>query len=115
MCAVKQAGPAECSSPPWAAALVDRPALGKVVVGRDAVNQKGRQATFFAALHAIRGAGRKPPLNFVLVTVGEEEIRSPRFPAVVRRPEVQGALKKTMGIFMPSAAQGSDGRVTITL
>ena len=112
---VKQADPAEWSSPPWAAALVDRPGLGKAIVGRGAVNQKGPEATFLAALHAIRGAGRKPPLNFVLVAEGEEEIGSPHFPQVVRRPEVQAALKKTMGIFMPSAAQGSDGRVTITL
>ena len=112
---VKQADPAEWSSPPWAAGLVDRPGLGKVIVGRGAVNQKGPEATFLAALHAIRGAGRKPPLNFVLVAEGEEEIGSPHFPQVVRRPEVQAALKKTMGIFMPSAAQGSDGRVTITL
>src|SRR5207247_13890 len=66
-------------------------------------------------LHAIRGAGRKPPLNFVLVAEGEEEIGSPHFPQIVRRPEVQAALSRTLGIFMPSAAQGSDGRVTITL
>src|SRR5437867_3708523 len=112
---VKQADPAEWSSPPWEAALVEKPELGKVLVGRGAVNQKGPEATFLAALHAIRGAGRKPPLNFVLVAEGEEEIGSPHFPQVVRRPEVQAALKKTMGIFMPSAAQGSDGRVTITL
>jgi acetylornithine deacetylase/succinyl-diaminopimelate desuccinylase-like protein len=112
---VKQADPAEWSSPPWAAALVDRPGLGKVVMGRGAVNQKGPEATFLAALHAIRGAGRKPPLNFVLVAEGEEEIGSPHFPQVVRRPEVQAALRRTLGIFMPSAAQGSDGRVTITL
>src|SRR5205809_2283653 len=112
---VKQADPAEWSSPPWAAALVDRPGLGKVVVGRGAVNQKGPEATFFAALHAIRGAGRKPPLNFVLVAEGEGEIGSPHFPQVVGLPEVQSALSRTLGIFMPSAAQGSDGRVTITL
>jgi len=112
---VKQADPTEWSSPPWAAALVDRPGLGKVVMGRGAVNQKGPEATFLAALHAIRGAGRKPPLNFVLVAEGEEEIGSPHFPQVVRRPEVQAALRRTVGIFMPSAAQGSDGRVTITL
>src|SRR6059036_963203 len=112
---VKQADPAEWSSPPFEAALVDKPGLGKILMGRGAVNQKGPEATFFAALHAIRGAGRKPPLNFVLVAEGEEEIGSPHFPQVVRRPEVQAALKKTMGIFMPSAAQGSDGRVTITL
>src|SRR5213593_15018 len=112
---VKQADPAEWSSPPFEAALVDKPGLGKCVVGRGAVNQKGPEASFLAALHAIRGAGRKPPVNLVLVAEGEEEIGSPHFPQVVRRPEVQAALKKTMGIFMPSAAQGSDGRVTITL
>src|SRR5437667_1403126 len=112
---VKQADPAEWSSPPWEAALVDRPGFGKVLVGRGAVNQKGPEATFLAALHAIRGAGRKPPLNFVLVAEGEEEIGSTHFPQIVRRPEVQSALSRTLGIFMPSAAQGSDGRVTITL
>ena len=38
---VKQADPAEWSSPPFEAALVDKPGLGKVVIGRGAVNQKG--------------------------------------------------------------------------
>src|SRR5947207_1685422 len=112
---VKQADPAEWSSPPWDAALVDRPGLGKVIMGRGAVNQRGPEATFLAALHAIRAAGKKPPLNFVLVAEGEEEIGSPHFPQIVRRPEVQAALRRTIGIFMPSAAQASDGQVTITL
>ncbi|HKW39819.1 MAG TPA: M20/M25/M40 family metallo-hydrolase, partial [Gemmatimonadales bacterium] len=112
---VKQADPAEWTSPPWAAALVDRPGLGKVLIGRGAVNQKGPEATFLAALHAIRGAGRKPPLNLVLVAEGEEEIGSPHFPQIVRRPEVLAALRRTLGIFMPSASQGLDGQVTITL
>ena len=49
---VKQVTPSEWSSPPWDAALVDKPGLGKVVVGRGAVNQKGPEATFLAALHA---------------------------------------------------------------
>ena len=110
---VKQVDPAEWSSPPWAAALVDRPGVGKVMIGRGAVNQKGPEATFLAALHAIRGAGRKPPVNFVLVAEGEEEIGSPHFPQIVRRPEVQSALRKTFGIFMPAASQGLDGQVTI--
>src|SRR5213083_2202700 len=112
---VKQADPAEWTSPPWEAALVDRPGLGKVLVGRGAVNQKGPEAAFLAALHAIRGAGRKPPVNFVLVAEGEEEIGSPHFPQIVRRPEVLAALKRSIGIFMPAAAQGLDGQVTITL
>ena len=110
---VKQVDPAEWSSPPWAAALIDRPGMGKVMIGRGAVNQKGPEATFLAALHAIRGAGRKLPVNFVLVAEGEEEIGSPHFPQIVGRPEVQSALKKTFGIFMPAASQGLDGQVTI--
>lgn len=112
---VKQVDPKEWSSPPWDAALVDKPGFGKVVMGRGAVNQKGPQASFLAALHAIRAAGKKLPVNFVFVAEGEEEIGSPHFPQVVRRPEVDAALKKCFGIFMPFAAQAPDGQVTITL
>src|SRR5262249_12804557 len=112
---VKQVDPSEWSSPPWAAALVDRPGLGKILMGRGAVNQKGPEASFLAALHAIRGAGRKLPVNLVLVAEGEEEIGSPHFRQIVRRPEVQAALRRCAGVFMPSAAQGVDGEVTITL
>lgn len=112
---VKQVDPSEWSSPPFEARLVDKPGFGKVVVGRGAVNQKGPEATFLAALHAIRGAGRKLPVNFVFVAEGEEEIGSPHFRQVVRRPEVLAALKRTMGIFMPFAAQDPDGKVTAFL
>ncbi|HVP50866.1 MAG TPA: M20/M25/M40 family metallo-hydrolase [Terriglobales bacterium] len=112
---VKQVDPAEWSSPPWAAAIVDKPGLGKVVVGRGAVNQKGPESACLAALHAIRGAGRKPPVNLVLVAEGEEEIGSPHFPQIVRRPEVLAALKPCTGIFMPSAEQDLDGKVIMTL
>src|SRR5262245_50048354 len=90
---VKQADPAEWSSPPFEARLLDKP-FGKVVMGRGAVNQKGPEATFLAALHAIRGAGKKLPVNLVLVAEGEEEIGSPHFPQVVRQPEVLQALRK---------------------
>jgi len=112
---VKQADPAEWSSPPFEAALVDKPELGKVVIGRGAVNQKGPQAAFLAALHAIRGAGKKPPVNMVLVAEGEEEIGSPHFAEVVRRPEVSAALARCSGVFMPFAAQDPDGTVTVNL
>src|SRR5467141_1117250 len=112
---VKQVDPAEWSSPPWDAALVDKAGLGKVLMGRGAVNQKGPQAALLAALHAIRGAGRKPPVNLVLVAEGEEEIGSPHFAQIVRRPEVLAALRNSIGIFMPSAAQELDGKVIMTL
>src|SRR5207302_10735656 len=69
---VKQFDPAEWSSPPLEARLVDKPGIGKAVVGRGAVNQKGPESAFLAALHAIRGAGRKMPVNLDLVAAGEE-------------------------------------------
>src|SRR5947208_7444479 len=112
---VKQVDPSEWSSPPWDAALVDKPGLGKTVVGRGAVNQKGPESSLLAALHAIRAAGRKTPVNLVLVAEGEEEIGSQHFPQIVRRPEVQQALSRCTGIFMPSASQGLDGQVLTTL
>jgi acetylornithine deacetylase/succinyl-diaminopimelate desuccinylase-like protein len=112
---VKQVDPSEWSSPPWDAALVDKPGLGKVIIGRGAVNQKGPEATFLAALHAIRGAGRTLPVNLVFVAEGEEEIGSPHFHQVVHRPDVLAAVKKCSGIFMPSSSQGLDGEVTVTL
>jgi acetylornithine deacetylase/succinyl-diaminopimelate desuccinylase-like protein len=112
---VKQVDPSEWSSPPFDAALVDKPGFGKVIVGRGAVNQKGPEGTFIAALHAIRAAGRKLPVNIVFVAEGEEEIGSPHFPQVVRRSEVLAALRKTTGVFMPFPSQDPDGTVNIDL
>ncbi len=112
---VKQADPAEWSSPPFEAALVDKAGLGKILMGRGATNQKGPEATFLAALHAIRGAGRKLPVNLVFVAEGEEEIGSPHFKQVVQQPDVVAALKKCSGIFMPFPSQDLSGSVTIFL
>jgi acetylornithine deacetylase/succinyl-diaminopimelate desuccinylase-like protein len=112
---VKQADPAEWSSPPFEAAIVDKPGFGKVLMGRGAVNQKGPEAAFLAALHAIKAAGKKLPINLVLVAEGEEEIGSPHFKQVVTKPEIAAALKKTVGVVMPAAWQDPDGNVSIYL
>ena len=112
---VKQANPAEWSSPPWEARIVDMPELGSAVMGRGAVNQKGPETAFLAALHAFRAAGRKPPVNIVLVAEGEEEIGSPHFAQVVRAPEPAALLAKTEGVFLPYAAHDRDGNITINL
>ena len=89
--------------------------MGKIVMGRGAVNQKGPEATFLAALHAIKDAGRKLPVNLVLVAEGEEEIGSPHFGEIVNRADILAALKKTEGIFLPSASQDTTGGVSIEL
>ncbi|HTO91332.1 MAG TPA: M20/M25/M40 family metallo-hydrolase [Candidatus Sulfotelmatobacter sp.] len=112
---VKQFDPAEWTSPPLEARLVDKSGFGKVIVGRGAVNQKGPEAAFLAALHALRGAGRKLPVNLVLVAEGEEEIGSPHIGQIVHRPEVEAALRKCVGVFMPAASQDPDGVVTVSL
>jgi acetylornithine deacetylase/succinyl-diaminopimelate desuccinylase-like protein len=112
---VKQFDPAEWSSPPLEGRLVDHPGMGKVIVGRGAVNQKGPEATFLAALHAMRAAGRKLPVNLVLVAEGEEEIASPHFSEIVTRPDILAALHKCTGIMLPFAAQDTTGGVAINL
>jgi acetylornithine deacetylase/succinyl-diaminopimelate desuccinylase-like protein len=112
---VKQADQKEWSSPPFEARLVDRPGLGKVLIGRGAVNQKGPQSAFLAALHAIRASGKKLPVNLALIAEGEEEIGSMAMEPMLKLPEVQSAFKRSAGVFMPTAAQGLDGQVTITL
>ena len=112
---VKQFDPAEWTSSPTDAQIVDKPPLGKAIVGRGAVNQKGPEAAFLAALHAIRGANKKMPVNLVMVAEGEEEIGSPHIKQLAHRPEVQEAFRKCVGVFMPSATQDLDGIVTVNL
>src|SRR6266699_4381656 len=112
---VKQFDPAEWSSSPTDAQIVDKPPLGRAIVGRGAVNQKGPEAAFLAALHAIRGANQKLPVNLVMIAEGEEEIGSPHIKQLAHRPEVRDALSKCVGVFMPSATQDLDGVVTVNL
>lgn len=112
---VKQADPSEWSSPPFEAALVDKPGLGKVLIGRGAVNQKGPEATFLAALAAFRATSRKLPVNLVFIAEGEEEIGSPHFPQIVQQPEVVSAFRKCTGVYMPMPMQSVDGTVSINL
>ena len=112
---VKQVDPTEWSSPPFSPTLVERSGLGRVLVGRGAVNSKGPQGAFLAAVHAIRGAGEKLPVNLVFVCESEEEIGSPHIPQIVDRPEVMAALRQSVGVLTPSSAQSLDGTVTLSL
>jgi acetylornithine deacetylase/succinyl-diaminopimelate desuccinylase-like protein len=112
---VKQADPSEWTSPPFEARIVDKPNLGKVLIGRGAVNQRGPEAMWLAALHAFKGAGRKLPVNLVFIAEGEEEIGSPHFQQMVHQPEILTAFRKCTGVYMPMPMQSLDGNVTINL
>jgi len=112
---VKQFVPEEWSSPPLEARLVEKAGLGTVCMGRGAVNQKGPENSFLSALLAFKAAGKKLPVNLVLVCEGEEEIASPHFHEVIETPEVLAELKKCVGVFMPEAGQDRDGGVEVSL
>src|SRR6516225_843543 len=112
---VKQFDPSEWSSPPLEGRLVPKEGLGTVCMGRGAVNQKGPENSFLSALMAFQAAGKKLPVNLVLVCEGEEEIGSPHFHQVIMTPEVLAELKKCSGVFMPEAGQDRDGGVQVSL
>lgn len=112
---VKQFDPKEWSSPPLEGRIVDKEGFGKAMVGRGAVNQKGPEGAFLAALHAIRAAGKKPPVNIALICEGEEEIGSPHFRQVALDKKFSPILKKTMGVVIPSSWQAKNGAVQINL
>src|SRR6185437_11160261 len=105
---VKQFVPSEWSSPPLEGRLVQKEGLGTVCMGRGAVNQKGPENSFLSALHAFKAAGRKLPVNLVLICEGEEEIASPHFHEIVTNPQVLPELRKCAGIFIPEAGQDRD-------
>ncbi|MDX2275084.1 MAG: M20/M25/M40 family metallo-hydrolase [Hyphomonadaceae bacterium] len=113
---VKQYDPAEWSSPPLEARIVEKEGLGRCMIGRGAVNQKGPESAFLAALHALRAAGKTLPVNLVLVAEGEEEIGSPHFSQIVQKPNVLAALQRAQGIFIPTGWQDpGTGGVTVSL
>ncbi len=112
---VKQFDDKEWSSPALEARLVDRAGVGRVMVGRGAVNQKGPEATFLAAVRAFKEAGKKLPINIALICEGEEEIASPNFMKAVNHPDVLPTLSKCVAIFCPAAGQGLNGNSSLTL
>lgn len=112
---VKQYDPKEWSSPPLEARLVEKPGLGKCIVGRGATNSKGPQGAFLGALHTFKASGQPLPVNLVLICEGEEEIGSPHFKEIVLRPDVEAALRKCEGIMIPLPGQAPDGSVEVNL
>ena len=113
---VKQFDPAEWSSPPLEGRIVDKPPLGKVMVGRGATNTKGSQAAFLNALRAMKAVGTKPPVNIALICEGEEEIASPHFKQLVSHPKVLPTLRKCVGLLYPANTQDRQtGGITLSL
>ncbi len=110
---VKHFDPDEWSSPPLEGKIVDRPGEGRALVGRGAVNQKGPEMAFLTALQGFRTTGVRLPVNLVLLAEGEEEIGSTHFPVMLADPEVAAAVRRSVGVMLPSASQQRDGSVSV--
>ena len=83
-----------------------------MIVGRGAVNQKGPEAAFLAALHAYRCADFKLPLIVAFVAEGEEEIGSRKSGVFQVDP---GRALQVHGCLHAEREKGLDGNVTLTL
>ncbi|GAM04999.1 M20/M25/M40 family metallo-hydrolase [Novosphingobium sp. MBES04] len=112
---VKQYDAEKWTTPPLAGELVAREGLGEVMLARGAINTKGPQMAFLAALHAYRKANRLPPVNIALIAEGEEEVGSAHLAEALADPEVKRRLDQSIGMFYCSAAQSSDGFVSVDL
>jgi len=111
---VKQFDPAEWASPPLEGRIFDHE-LGRAIRGRGAVNQKGPEGAFLAALHAFKAANKRLPVNLVLLAEGEEEIGSPHFHNVFDDAGVLAAMRRAGGVIIPTAGQSAGGAAQISL
>ncbi|MDA5192837.1 M20/M25/M40 family metallo-hydrolase [Govanella unica] len=92
--------------------LVDND-LGKVLMARGAINQKGPQRTFLNAVEAIIAVNKKLPVNLMVLAEGEEELGSPHYPELIDK--FADRLKTASGVIFPASSQSPTGEITVTL
>jgi len=81
-----------------------RTRVRKSLVGRGAVNQKGPEAAFLARCTRFAGGGRRSRQPRTR-RGGRGGDRIATLRQVVANPDVKAALKRTIGVYMPSAFQ----------
>lgn len=109
---VQPVEPADWRSPPFAAEVVDHE-LGRVLMGRGAVNQKGPERAFLNAVASVIAVERRLPVNLFVAAEGEEELGSPHYPQVVA-PYAE-RLRTALGTFFPFPSQNPRGETTLPL
>jgi acetylornithine deacetylase/succinyl-diaminopimelate desuccinylase-like protein len=97
---------------PFDGAVVDDD-LGRVLMARGAVNQKGPERAFLNAVASIRAVAGRLPVNLMVVAEGEEELGSPNFPQVVAPYEQR--LRRADGVLFPFPSQLPSGDVSTSL
>jgi acetylornithine deacetylase/succinyl-diaminopimelate desuccinylase-like protein len=109
---VQPVEPSDWRVPPFDGAVVDHE-LGRVLMARGAVNQKGPERAFLNAVASIRAVAGKLPVNLMIVAEGEEELGSPHFPEVIARYEAR--LRRANGVLFPFPSQTPTGDVSTSL
>lgn len=109
---VQPVDPADWSSPPFDAQLVESE-LGTVLMARGATNQKGPERAFLNALEAVIAVDGAPPVNLMVVAEGEEELGSPHYGQIIDRYEDR--LRTAHGVLFPMNVQGPTGEASLSL
>jgi acetylornithine deacetylase/succinyl-diaminopimelate desuccinylase-like protein len=97
---------------PFDGALVEHE-LGRVLMARGAVNQKGPERAFLNAVESILAIEKKLPVNLMVLAEGEEELGSPHMPELIDRYEKR--LRTASGVIFPFPSQERSGNVTLNL
>jgi acetylornithine deacetylase/succinyl-diaminopimelate desuccinylase-like protein len=98
---------------PFDPQVVGMPPFKSVLVGRGSINSKGPLMAFVNALVSVKRAGLEIPLNLKFVAEGEEELGSTHLREFVK--ENISLFDDCQAVFSPSASQGLDGQVTLSL
>ena len=109
---VQPVNPEDWDSPPFEANIVDHD-LGRVIMARGAVNQKGPERAFLNALESIIAVNGKLPVNLMVAAEGEEELGSPHYPQIVDAYEDR--MRTADGVLFPMAVQRPNGDTSMLL
>lgn len=100
------------SSPPFAAAIQERPGEGPCIIARGACNSKGPLMAFLHTIEALR-ATEGLPVNIKWTIEGEEEIGSPTLPAFYQANRARLAADSAFEPFWSEFGHSGQPEVTL--
>jgi len=109
---VQPVEPADWVSPPFEARLIEN-ALGQVLMGRGATNQKGPERALLNAIASILAVDGTLPVNLMVAAEGEEELGSPHYGQIVDAYEAR--LREADGVVFPFNSQDQAGDFEMSL
>ena len=101
------------SSQPFAADIVDKEGVGKVLMARGAQGRKAPYISWINALRAMQQIDGKLPVNILFLAESEENAGSPNYKSFVKKYEDR--IAKADAAFCPGAVQSKEGKVKLTL